>query len=349
MKDHRDRNTRRRRRAPIGLLGGVIALALSLGLFVAFIASNGLLTHPRVHAAQGTFRPHHPTDPDRNTILLIGTDARAGDPLGNSDVLCVASIDEKNHRMELLSIPRDTQVAFPDGRYHKINDALMQGGPELTARVVENLIGLPVDHYAITRFDGLVHLINRIGGVPIDVPRRLHYITGDTTHGVIDLKPGRQQLNGEQALGFVRFRHDALGDIGRTARQQAFLVALKTQLLRPETIPKIPGMISDLASSMETDMSVIEVGKLASRAKAYATYDTIHETLPGSFHNPEPLDSDDLSYWVVNPKQARFVAKQFFEDGIVQSNPIQDPEQTRDWVYPQEPNALHQNSTSTQQ
>ncbi|MFD1674907.1 LCP family protein [Alicyclobacillus fodiniaquatilis] len=310
------------------VIGGFVVL----GGVGAYGATHLPLAHSHVQAAH--LKHMLPPDPDRETILLIGTDARIGDPLGNSDVLCVVSLDDKHRRVEMMSIPRDTQVAFPDGRYHKINDALLQGGPSLTLQMVENLIGLPVDHYAVTRFDGLVNTINRIGGIDINVPARMHYYTGDKQYGVIDLKPGQQHLNGEQALAFVRFRHDALGDIGRTERQQAFLTALKQQLLRPATIPKLPGLLTAVSRSVDSDMTLVDMGRLASQAQKYAGYKTIHETLPGSFHDPNPNVPNDLSYWVVNPRQARYAAKQFFADGIVQQNPVQDPAQTHTWTYP---------------
>ncbi|EPZ49047.1 LCP family protein [Alicyclobacillus acidoterrestris] len=316
----------------------MIRLLATMALFITVVggctlATARVLFPHRVHAALPPIRLSHAPQPDRKTILLIGTDAREDDLNGNSDVLCVASLDDAHHRIELLSIPRDTQVAFPDGRYRKVNDALAIGGPEMTVQIVENLIGLPIDHYALTRFDGLVNMINRIGGVEINVPKRMYYKTGDAVHGIINLQPGRQTLTGEQALAFVRYRHDALGDIGRTERQQAFLVALKSRLLQPQTIPKLPSILMDAVHSVDTDMTLVDLSKLAANAHKYAEYRTIEQTLPGSFHDPAG-GTGDLSYWVVNPHQARYVAKQFFEDGIVQENPVQDPATTQCWHPP---------------
>lgn len=325
---------RRARLALQMVLPGAVVAAIGVAGFVCF--QHIAPFHVSVHASP-KFHFTRTLRPDRQTFLLIGTDARPAQDLGNSDVLCVASLDEAQHRIEFLSIPRDTQVAFPDGRYHKINDALLQGGPELTVRVVETLIGLPIDHYAVTRFDGLVHIIDRLGGIDINVPRRMNYNTGDKTYGQIHLHPGLQRLTGEQALGFVRFRHDALGDIGRTSRQQNFLIALKDRLLRAEAIPQLPGIAMDFMKSVDTDASAFDLARFASEAPRYAGYKTIHETLPGSFHDPNPNRPNDLSYWVVNPRQARFVAKQFFEDGVIEENPVQDPSITQRWDVPVSP------------
>ncbi|WP_062308091.1 LCP family protein [Alicyclobacillus sendaiensis] len=270
----------------------------------------------------------------RETILVLGSDKRPKDARGNADVLLVASLDDAHRRIELLSIPRDTQVAFPDGRYRKINEALAIGGPEETCMLVERLIGLPIDHYAILRFDALVRMVDRIGGLDIEVPRDMDYRTGDQVYGVIHLRKGRHHLNGEQALQFVRYRHDALGDIGRTVRQQAFLVALKDQLLRPQTLPRLPEVAIDAWRMIDTDMSLADLSRLAARAPRYHAYQTVHTTLPGSFHDPDPTIPGDLSYWVVNPIEARYVAERFFSDGEVPARIIQDPRETRTWLPP---------------
>jgi len=319
-------------------------LAVAAAAFGAWQAwSRGDKLHVHAHGSN-SFAPSSAswtaTDPGttrlkgRETILVLGSDKRPEDPRGNADVLLVASLDDSHRRIELLSIPRDTQVAFPDGRYHKINEALASGGPEETCMLVERLIGLPIDHYAIVRFDALVRMVDRIGGLDIDVPRNMDYRTGDKVYGVIHLRKGRHHLNGEQALQFVRYRHDALGDIGRTERQQAFLVALKDQLLRPQTLPRLPEVALDAWKMIDTDMSLGNISRLAAHAPQYKTYRTVHTTLPGSFHDPDPSIPGDLSYWVVNPVEARYVAKRFFADGEAPLRVIQDPRETRTWLPP---------------
>lgn len=320
-----------------------LALAMAaLGAWQLWTRAERTHVHARgANPAAPSASPWSAADPGttrlkgRETILVLGSDKRPQDPAGNADVLIVASLDDDHRRVELLSIPRDTQVPFPDGRYRKINEALANGGPEETCMLVERLIGLPIDHYAIVRFDALVHMVDRIGGLDIDVPRDMYYRTGDKVYGIIHLHKGRHHLNGEQALQFVRYRHDALGDIGRTERQQAFLVALKDQLLRPQTLTRLPGVVMDAWKMIDTDMSLGEMTRLASRAPQYRAYQTLHTTLPGSFHDPDPAIAGDLSYWVVNPAEARYVAKRFFVDGEVPARIIQDPRETRTWLPPE--------------
>lgn len=310
---------------------------------MAGAATYYALTRPLTHGQQTKTlmstlsHPRIPPDPERTNILLLGTDTRPGDAAGNSDVIVFCSLDRKNKRIELLSIPRDTKVQFPDGRFTKINEGMQIGGPQLTATLVENLLKQPVDHYAVTRFNGLVDIINTVGGITINVPERMYYNTGDAQYNLINLHKGVQTLNGEQALGFVRFRHDALGDIGRTERQQAFLVALEHQLLQPSNLTKLPTLVRETWGTMDTDLNALEVVQLASRANQYQDYSIVHETLPGSFHDPDPSIANDASYWIVNTAQSQYVAKELLNNGVVQSNPIQDPSVTTNWRPPSPP------------
>jgi polyisoprenyl-teichoic acid--peptidoglycan teichoic acid transferase len=321
-------------------------LFLSISALTAFIAGAAAydaLTRPLTHGQQTRsiigrlVQPRIPSDPDRTNILLLGTDTRPGDPAGNSDVIVFCSLDRKNKRIELMSIPRDTKVQFPDGRFTKINEGMQIGGPTLTVTLVENLLKQPVDHYALTHFSGLVDIINTVGGVTLNVPERMYYNTGDSQYNLINLHKGVQTLNGEQALGFVRFRHDELGDIGRTERQQAFLVALEHQLLQPSNLTKLPTLVREFWGTMDSDLNVLEVVRLASRASQYQDYSIVHETLPGSFHDPDPSVANDASYWIVNTAQSQYAAKELLNKGVVQSNPIQDPGVTANWGPPAPP------------
>lgn len=331
-----EQSTKRRRWIP----------RLSTGAGLAVIAAGLVyygLTRPLTHGQKTKtltaqwIKPRVPSDPDRTNILLMGTDTRPREPGGNSDVLILCSIDRKNKRIELLSIPRDTKVRLPNGRYAKINEGMQIGGPPMAVSLVANLLNQPIDHYALTHFGGLVDIINTIGGVTVNVPERMHYNTGDQQYNIINLHKGEQTLTGEQALGFVRFRHDALGDIGRTERQQAFLVALGQKLLQPANLPKLPALAHQFWGTIDTDMNLLEVVGLASRAPQAQSYPILHETLPGSFHDPDPHVPNDASYWIVNSAQAKYAAKVLFRDGVVQTNPIQDDIVTRNWVPPQIP------------
>lgn len=270
-------------------------------------------------------------DQNRFTALLIGTDTRPGETGGNTDVLMVMSIDYKTKTIQLLSVPRDTMVTLPGGITGKINSAYDIRGVELTDQIVQNLLNVNIPNYAITHFGGLVDIINTIGGIWVNVPEPMHYDTGDKIYGIINLNPGYQKLTGPQALGFVRFREDPLGDIGRTERQQSFLKALEHALMKPGTLLKLPQLVSEFSNTIDTNLSKTEELSFASQANQFKGFKIISMTLPGAYYT-----SNGLSYWLVNPKEASWNAHRFFYQGIVvpKSNTIQTVDYVNNWTPP---------------
>lgn len=180
-------------------------------------------------------------------VIMIGEDdtaRRNSNGNGLSDTLAVVAINTKTREVRALSIPRDTMVVIPGHGTCKINAAHVFGGPELTRQVVGNLLGVPIDYYIKTNTHGLRGLVDLVGGVYIRIDKNMRYV--DKRGGLyIDLKakPEKQLLNGKQAEGYVRFRHDAHGDsgyqvkngekvpAGRIVRQQYFMRALVNRIL----------------------------------------------------------------------------------------------------------------------
>ncbi|MCL6615429.1 MAG: LCP family protein, partial [Firmicutes bacterium] len=203
-----------------------IALATGL-LFVLsllFWAVFHFLVEPR-------HRAHRPAAvearlEETTNILVLGVDAP--DPKGGevrADVLMLFSCDPNRRRVNLLSIPRDTLVSYPGKGEDRINAALRYGGVPLARKMVEDLTGLPVDRYLMVDFRAFEELVDLLGGIEIEVDKRMYY--RDKSQGLlIDLRKGRQTLTGHQALGFVRYRRDPMGDITRVARQQRLLRAI---------------------------------------------------------------------------------------------------------------------------
>ena len=328
---------------PKRMYGRQIALAFSTAIlvFLGSIVNSGLHA-PLDEWKHGEAAPIHEKlvevkEADRVNILLIGTDSRPGDRNGNADVLTLVSLDQTHHRIEMLSIPRDTKVTVADHKSIKINQSLQTGGVSSTIEIVERLICQPINYYALTHFDQLVEVIDALGGVKMHVAQRMRYNTGDTKWGKIDLYPGDQTLSGAQALAYVRFRHDALGDIGRIGRQQVFLKAVLENTKHPEVLAKVPLLLPKLWSAIDTNMSIFEVGDFARRLSKDVSYPVVHETLPGSFPDPDLRISNDQSFWIVNEEEAAYVTKQLLENGITVTNPVQDPQQTTHWKRPVTP------------
>jgi LCP family protein required for cell wall assembly len=259
---------------------------------------------------------------DSITVLLLGTDSRPGETVGRTDTIIVARVDTAENRLSLLSIPRDTRVNIPKHGMDKINSANVYGGPILTARVVSDLIGMPVQYYALTNWEGFKEMVDTLGGITIDVEKRMYYYDrADGPEYIIDLQPGVQRLDGRKALQYVRFRKDALGDISRTGRQLKFLTALAHEIMQPDTILKLPRLIPQVNNCLSTNLAPRQLVALARTAKNLDQLATITQTLPGRFS-----EQDGISYWTVDLRQAHQVARALFEDGqvteVIQNNTV---------------------------
>ncbi len=165
-------------------------------------------------------------------ILLIGSDKSQtpGDP-GRSDTQILLRLDPATKSISMLSLPRDLRVNIPGVGYDKMNAAYAYGGPDLVIKTFSQLTGLPINHYVMVNFAGFWHAVNIVGGVYVPIDH--HYFNPQGTGWKsIHIQPGYQLLDGKNALDFVRFRHDQLGDFTRMQRQQLFIKELQRQSSR---------------------------------------------------------------------------------------------------------------------
>ena len=242
----------------------------------------------------------------RLNFLLLGTDARKDETASRTDSIIFASIDTQSKQASMLSIPRDTRVKIPGHGMDKINAANAYGGPETTVNIVEGLLGIPIDYYVMTNFDGFKDIVDTLGGVTIDVEKNMYYYD-PTDNFLINLKKGVQRMDGKKSIQYVRFRMDALGDISRTQRQQKFLEALAKEMLQPSTIVKLPKLIPEINKSVETNLGIMDMFSLAKAGKDFDNMNIVTETLPGNF-----LDINGVSYWGVDSQKAKLVVADLF-------------------------------------
>ena len=188
-----------------------------------------------------------PFSPRRQNILLLGVDSNGeGTDMWKgtrSDTIMVVNIDPKTHTIKAISIPRDSKVYLPDNKgVQKINSAHALGGVNLVKKTLKETFGIKIDKYIIVHDEAVEHVVDALGGIPIYVekPMKYHDWAG---HLHIDLNKGENLLNGKQAVGYLRYRKDGLGDIGRTQRQQWFMRSLFEKLHSPQIITKIPQTI----------------------------------------------------------------------------------------------------------
>ena len=159
---------------------------------------------------------------ERINILLLGIDdgdseAAATEPK-RTDAMILLSVDPKENKVSVLSLPRDTKVVLPGhSSPQKINSAYTFGGVVMAKQTVANLLNVPIHYYALANWKGFIDVVDLIGGVDIYVDRDMHY-EDPYANLVIDIKHGFQHMNGETAGKYVRFRSDELGDIGQSLR-----------------------------------------------------------------------------------------------------------------------------------
>lgn len=225
------------------------------------------------------------------TVLMMGSDRREGDTQSRSDTLMVAFVDLDQKQIRLLSMPRDTYVTIPTtGERTKINHSYAYGGVDLVKETLESNFGIKCDYYMDVDFQGFIDVIDALGGITLDVPRDMYY----PDEG-IDLTAGVQDLDGDKALQFCRFRSDGQGDLGRIDRQQAFLVAMKEKLFNAGTLLKIPDICSAVINNMQTDFSGTQMLQILLQFKDGVDFQT---------YQPENIPEyiDDISYVLITDK-----------------------------------------------
>jgi len=229
--------------------------------------------------------PAEPVDLTRTeNILVLGSDNRPDLDSWRTDSIMVVVIDPKVGQVGIVSIPRDLYVDVPgyDKGKERLNavayigDKLDYpgGGPALVQRVVEEQLGIPTQHYVIIHQDGLIKLVDALGGVTVNLDCPLYEATPDdkSPNGIktFTLPAGPVQLDGVTAKKFATYRY-VQTDFGRTRRQQQLIWAIRNRVLQANLLPKIPALWSALSDTFTTDLdlpAVLKLARLASRLQA---------------------------------------------------------------------------------
>ncbi|KAB2333542.1 LCP family protein [Bacillus mesophilum] len=193
---------------------------------------------------------------DHKNFLLLGVDSR-GEEESRSDAILVARYEPDDHSMKIVSLMRDSYVKIPDYpfEYSKLNHAYYLGGKELLKDTIQENFGIKIDHTAVIDFNGFAAMMDILApdGIEVEVSQQL------IDDMKLDVTPGKQKLNGDQLLSYVRFRHDAKSDFGRVDRQQEVLISIKDQVMKqfttPEGLVKFPEMLKDVMNYVETDLN----------------------------------------------------------------------------------------------
>lgn len=234
---------------------------------------------------------------------------------GLTDTMLLLRFDPAQGKLTVLSIPRDTQAYVEGHGLKKINEANSDGGPALAAETVSNLLdGVAIDRYVRVNVQGIEKLVDALGGVTVYVPKDMKY-NDFSQHFYINLKAGKQHLDGEKAVQYLRFRYDEYGDIGRVQRQQTLMRAVIEQALKPQTLLKIPDILKVTQDHIDTNLTLEELLALAGFASQTQRSDVQMLMLPGEFNGD---GRHGVSYWLPNLEKIQNLAAQYFDQGIPQ-------------------------------
>ncbi len=248
------------------------------------------------------------------TFLLLGVDAKSGEKAKGqrTDTMMLCRYDDTTGKVSILSIPRDTMATIR-GRKNKekINHAHAYGGPELSVKAVKDLLGISLDYYVRVDYQIVKDVVDLIGGVEIDVPMDMKY--SDPTADpplYINLKKGEQNLKGEEALQFLRYRKGyADQDLGRIDAQHQFMSSAIKKALNPINILKLPKFLDTYIKNVDTNIPLDIIAKFALKAKNVDTENIEMATLPG-----EPKYISKVWYFIHNEGKTQEMIDNMFND-----------------------------------
>ncbi len=203
------------------------------------------------------------------TLLLLGSDKRAGNSTWRTDVIMVVVIDYPGKSAKIISIPRDLFIESPpEAEPNKINtfdywgeQIRPGGGPALLSKIINDNLGIPIELYARLQFSGFVNIVDALGGIEVHVPCSVYDIKPQENI-YLNLQPGDHKMDGATALAYVRTREQG-GDLARVQRQQHVLLALRNKFKVRNLAPQIPGLYNTLKHAVETNIGFIDAVNLA--------------------------------------------------------------------------------------
>jgi len=265
-----------------------------------------------VGAGQSAGTPQAPgwSGRERLNVVLLGIDTREDDAqLQNTDTVILLSLDPVGGTAAMLSIPRDVYIDKPGTYQGKINGAFSFGGPALVRKLIDDLLGVRINSYALVNFDGFNKIVDGVGGVVVDAKRPVRdesYPTADYGVERINILAGPQLMHGSLALEYARSRHDT-NDYSRARRQQEVIGALRARLGQAQVLRTLPSLIDTVGSTIETDFDPAAVLPLARTGTGIDSTDIKSDVLypcGGDYPHCELSYNGDGGFYLV-PDRAR--------------------------------------------
>lgn len=344
---------KKRRKTPLWLwlgLGSIGALSAAAGAFLAVSLTSSPLQQRTLSAADNAFFKQNGKEAFSRSLLQVpevskpvnilllgiktnlsdvktntggerkktGYDAEVDSLDGLSDTIMLLRFDPQTRRTIILGIPRDTKIERTRRGTEKINAVDSESGPAAAAKEVSKVLGgVAVDRYIRVNNLGVAKLVDELGGVTVTVPKDIKY-QDDSQHFYVNLKAGKQHLDGMKLLGLLRYRHDANGDIGRMQRQQMVFKALLEQSLNPMTITRIPQLFSVIQRQVDTNLTVEELLALGGFSMQNGKSKMQMLMMPGDYNGD---GKQGTSYWLPNERAIQNMMARYFDHGTLTLEP----------------------------
>ncbi|GGF30638.1 transcriptional regulator LytR [Halobacillus andaensis] len=262
MEKRRNKHSRKKKKKLLWItLSIILLIGVGVSAYLYSIYNNVKTTvdndiHETVTGIDHEATKKKVDDQDPINILLLGVDERDNDK-GRSDTMIVMTLDPAQERMQMVSIPRDTRTEIV-GRdmEDKINHAYAFGGSEMSVNTVESFLDIELDYYLRMNMEGLGQLVDAVGGITVTNEFAFEY-------GGKDFSEGEIELNGEEALAWVRMRYDdPQGDAGRNERQRQVIQGVIDRGANINAVNKIGDIMDVLGNNVATNMKFEDMRNL---------------------------------------------------------------------------------------
>lgn len=287
----------------------VVLVVIGLILWGALYAVNYMLGEEKIENPDGTTSKVYNKKKKEINALISGTNENL------TDTIMYVNYNVETGKIAMMSIPRDTYITNELCVGHKLNSLYRGKNTEAFVKQIEELIGTKIDYYLIFDAEILHSIVDAIGGVEVDVPIRMKY--DDPTQNLhIDLKSGKQVLNGQQAEWFVRYRKSndgvsyARGDLQRTEVQQGFIKSLISEVLSAKNITKIPELVNIALNNTDTNITTREALRYVTDVPKIDTSNITSLTAPGAAKY-----INGISYFVLDEEKTKELVQNKLMEG----------------------------------
>ena len=282
----------------------IVIFAIGIVLWTSIYAVNRVIGEDSLATQAGSNDSKVSTKKKSEiNALIVGTNQNL------TDTMMYVNYNVETGKVAMMSIPRDTYITNEYCVGHKLNSLYRGKNTQAFVEQIEELIGVDIDYYLIFDSKMLIDIVDKVGGVEVDVPVRMKY--DDPTQNLhIDLKKGTQVLNGKQAEQFVRYRKGndgsgyARGDLQRTEVQQQFIKNFISTVLSAKNLTKIPDLINVALDNTDTNITAREAFKYSTDVMKIDTSNISSCTAPG-----EAKYINNISYFVMDKEKTKELVK----------------------------------------